>query len=78
MKKILMLPFAMLAPVVGRFSWAAPPWLAALGRLVAGHRRASGALLVLAAVALGAYLWFDSLPKPIMVVTDPIATCSPV
>ena len=67
MKKILLLPFRLLALVTGTISWSAPPWLSGLRGLILAHRRAAGALVVLAAVALGGYLWYDSLPKAVMV-----------
>jgi len=67
MKKFLLLPFKLLALAVGTISWSAPPWLSALGRLICTHRRVASALVVLAAVALGGYIWYDSLPKAVMV-----------
>ena len=33
MKKLLLFPFTVLALLIGRFSWSAPPWLTSLDRL---------------------------------------------
>ena len=56
---------ALCAALLGEFSWVPPAWLQRIG-----VRRAGWSLLALfvgAAVAAGAYLYYQSLPKPLRV-----------
>ena len=70
MKKILLFPFTLLAFLVGRFSWSAPPWLTGLIRLAKTYRKGFAALVLIAIAGIGAYAYYDSLPKPVMVKPD--------
>ncbi|WP_317931062.1 alpha-2-macroglobulin [Halioxenophilus sp. WMMB6] len=65
MKKVLLLPFKLLAFFVG--SWNLPPWLRLLLRSVRRHNLASGLFSVLVLTGVVAYLYYQSLPKPILV-----------
>ncbi len=67
MIRLLKLPFTLLALLFGRVSWSAPPWLLSLGGMLNRHRRGSVMLLVVLVAAPGGYLYWDSLPKPVMV-----------
>lgn len=68
----------LLTALIGRLRWQAPVWATemgadlqqGLGWLRANPRRAiaaSGILFVLLAGSYGAYLWYQSLPKPVLV-----------
>ena len=67
MKKLLLFPFTLLAYLVGRISWSAPPWVSGVGLLINCYRRSFLTLVLLAIVAGGGFLYLDSLPKPVMV-----------
>ena len=67
MIKILKLPFTLLALLVGRVSWSAPPWLGALQAAIDRHRNGSAALLVVVIAAAAGYFYHASQPKPLMV-----------
>ena len=67
MKKILLFPLTVLAFFIGKFSWTPPPWLETILRLMRNNIKTSIVLLVLACGAYGSNLFYQSLPKPIMV-----------
>ena len=67
MKKLLLFPFTVLALLIGRFSWSAPPWLTSLDRLAKTYRKGFAALLFFVIAGIGAYAYYDSLPSPLMV-----------
>lgn len=67
MKKLLTLPFTLLAYLFGRVSWTAPPWITGLGQLISTHRKSCAGLAILVLVGIGGYAYYDSLPKPVMV-----------
>ncbi|NRB39920.1 MAG: alpha-2-macroglobulin family protein, partial [Pseudomonadales bacterium] len=67
MKKILLFPFTLLALFIGQISWLAPPWLLGLHQLVRGHIKASIVVLILLISSVAGFLYYDSLPKPVMI-----------
>ena len=67
MKSLILLPFRLIALLTGSFSWVAPPWLRGLYGLVTSHVRVSLAILMLGIAAIAGYLYYDSLPGPVMV-----------
>ena len=66
-KKICLLPFTILGLFIGKLSWSAPPWLGFLNDL----RKNRGVLFWLGVVvciaALGGYVYYQRLPKPLMI-----------
>ena len=67
MTRLLKLPFTLLALLLGRISWSAPPWLLGLRSLLNTHRKGSAVLLVVCIATAAGYIYYDSLPKPVMV-----------
>ncbi len=52
---------------IGKFSWTAPLWLKGLNNARKKNPKFSFGIIVVAVIAVGAYLYFDSLPNPVMV-----------
>jgi len=66
-KTILLLPFTLLAFFLGKLSWSAPPWLRGLRNLSKNKPGYFYGFIILAVSALSAWIYYDSLPKPVMV-----------
>jgi len=66
-KRILLYPFTLLSYIFGKFSWSSPPWLASIGKLVKNKPAYFYGLMFLAATGFVLWIYFDSLPKPVMV-----------
>ena len=66
-KRILLYPFTLLSYIFGKFSWSSPPWLASIGKLVENKPGYFYGLMFLAATGFVLWIYFDSLPKPVMV-----------
>jgi len=64
MKKLLLLPFTLLAFLFGNFSWSPPKWLVACFHYLKKHLRIALGLFCAALVAIGVTYYIDSLPKP--------------
>lgn len=67
MKNLFLFPFRLLALIIGKISWVAPPWLQGLYGLAINHLKLFLGVLVLCIAALGGYRYYDSLPGPVMV-----------
>jgi len=80
-----MLPFVLLAQIFGNVSWIAPPWLSAINRSRQNRPSVFYSCCGLLIALVSAYLYYDTLPKPITVVaeihplsiTDNSATATP-
>ena len=67
MKKALLFPFTLLAIVIGNFSWVAPAWLQTLHQIIKNHVKTTLGMLILCIAGVVGYLYYDTLPKPVMV-----------
>lgn len=67
---ILNLPFKLLALVVGRLSWSAPGWFSAVNQFRRDKGRVFWGIVAVLVIVATSYLYYDSLPQPIMVKGD--------
>lgn len=65
MRRLFSLIGNLLAPVIGRLTWRAPPWLAAGGRLIGRRPRTSALAILLGVVAAAGWYAYQQLPKPL-------------
>ena len=62
-----MFPLTLLSYLFGKFSWQAPFWLQAIAKYLSKHIRNTLIALSVLLLSVVAYLYYDSLPKPIRV-----------
>lgn len=67
MKKLLLLPFTWLAYLFGSVNWSPPPWMRGLIGTAKGNPKTSLLVGLLISISAGSYIYYDSLPKPLMV-----------
>ena len=67
MRSVLMFPFRLLAFLFGQLSWVAPPWLQGLLGITRRHLKVALALVLLCVTAVVGYLYYATLPGPVMV-----------
>ncbi len=70
MKKLLMLPFVLLAQIFGNVSWIAPPWLSAINGSRQNRPFVFYGWIGLLIAFTAAYLYYGTLPKPITVMAE--------
>jgi alpha-2-macroglobulin len=66
-KNLLLFPLTLLSYFIGKFTWTAPPWWQSLANSLRRNRKATLGLFVITLAGVGAYLYYDSLPKPVRV-----------
>jgi len=69
LKRILGFPGLAIGFIIGRFSWAAPPWISAINKARKKRPLELLAGIALLAVAFVGYQYYKNLPKPILITT---------
>ena len=77
--RILKLPEHLIGVLIGHFTWSAPPWLACLYHQKNNNPKLFWTGVILLLSVFGAYLYYQSLPKPVFIqaiITKPDLTAN--